>query len=77
MNSNIARGKWQQLKGLVTAQWGYATGNHLRVVAGRHLQMVGGLHAAYGRTKDEIGRQIDRVHHRSRTVAARAGRQWT
>lgn len=66
MNSNIARGKWQQLKGAVTAQWGHVTHDPLRVMAGRHLQMVGGLHAACGQARDEVGRQIDEVHLRSR-----------
>jgi uncharacterized protein YjbJ (UPF0337 family) len=73
MNSNIARGKWQQFKGAVTAQWGSITGDHLRVMAGRHLQMVGGLHAAYGQAKDEVGRQIDGVHRRSRALYTRTG----
>jgi uncharacterized protein YjbJ (UPF0337 family) len=73
MNSNIARGKWQQLKGAVSARWGHVTGDHLRVITGRHSQMVGGLHAAYGQAKDEIGHQIDGVHRRSRALYARTG----
>ena len=66
MNSNIVKGKWQQFKGVVSAQWGRVTGDHLLVMTGRHLQRVGGLRAAYGQARDEIGRQIDDVHRRSR-----------
>lgn len=71
MDSNIPRGKWQQFKGAVTAQWGHATGDHLRVMTGRHMQLVGGLHAAYGQAREEVGRQIDGVHRRSGALYAR------
>jgi len=70
MNCNIVRGSWQQFKGTVTVLWGQATGDPPRVMTGRHLQMVGGLDAACGQAKDEVGRQIDGVHRRSR---ARSG----
>jgi uncharacterized protein YjbJ (UPF0337 family) len=73
MNSSIARGKWQQFKGAVTAQWGHATGDRLREMTGRHLQLVGGLDAACGAARDEVGRQIDNVHRRSRALRARTG----
>lgn len=74
MNSNIAQGNWQQIKGAVIAQWGRATGDRSRVHAGRHLQMMGAMHAAYGRVKDEVGRQIDRVVRRSSALQQRSNR---
>ena len=73
MNSDVARGKWQQLKGAVTVQWGRMTGDQLRVIAGRHLQRVGRLHAACGRAQAEVGRQIDRVRRRSRALRGKGG----
>ena len=73
MNGNIARGKWQQLRGTVEAQWGRLTGDPLRVVTGRHWQRVGRLQAAYGEIQNEIGRQIDGVHLRSRVARVRVG----
>ena len=72
MNGNIARGRWQEFKGTLIAQWGHATGDPLRVLTGRHLQLVGALHAECGHAKVEIGRQIDGVHRRSRALYARA-----
>jgi uncharacterized protein YjbJ (UPF0337 family) len=73
MNSDIARGNWQQLKGILTAQWGRVTGDRLRVVTGRHLQLAGRLRVVYGSAKVEIGRQIDGVQRRSRALRAKTG----
>ena len=68
MNGNIARGKWQQIKGALVSQWGRATGDHLLMMTGRHLQLVGGLGVACGQAKADIGRQIDGVQRRSRVL---------
>jgi uncharacterized protein YjbJ (UPF0337 family) len=71
MNISIARGKWQQFKGTVTAQWGHVTGDKLCVLTGRHRHMVGTLHAACGQAREDVGRQIDGVLRRSRGPCAR------
>ena len=73
MYAHIVEGRWQQLVGAITVQWGQVTGNPLRVQSGRHLQRVGGLHAACGRVEDEVARQIDGVQRRSRALRARTG----
>lgn len=71
MNCNIARGKWQQLKGKVEVQWGRMTRDQLLVVTGRHLQMVGRLDAAYFAAQADIRRELDGVHQRSRASRSR------
>ena len=68
MNIGIARGRLQQIKGMVIAQWGQLTGNDLRRLSGRHQQKVGQLDAACGLAMDEIARQIDAVHRRGRAL---------
>ena len=65
MNGNIARGRWQELRGTVAARWGRMTGDPLREVAGRHLQMVGRLDAACAQAQAAIGRELDGVQRRS------------
>lgn len=66
MYSNIAKGHWQRLKGVVVAGWGALTGDHLRVVAGRHQQIAGRLHVAYGMAQRELSRQMTSVEGRPR-----------
>ncbi|MEO8135955.1 MAG: hypothetical protein ABI831_18510 [Betaproteobacteria bacterium] len=65
MNSSIASGRWQQLKGALAVQWGALTGDRLRVINGRHQQLTGGLHVAYGIAKDQLARQINGIERRS------------
>ena len=65
MNSAIAYGRWEQLKGAVTAQWGHVTGDPLSVIAGRHRQRVGELRAATGAASDQIAREFERIQRRS------------
>ena len=73
MNSSMARGTWQQLKGRVEVQWGRVTRDPLRVVQGRHLQMIGRLDVACAAVQVEIGRQLDSVQRRSHDNAGRGG----
>ena len=74
MNRSIANGKWQQITGALAVRWGALTGDRLRVINGRHRQLTGGLHVAYGMAQDALGREMDGIERRSKTV--RTGPLW-
>ena len=71
MNSNIAKGNWQRLKGALIVRWGSLTGDHLRVAAGRHQQIAGRRHVACGAAQQRLSRQMAGIHRRSAAVAIR------
>lgn len=59
MNWNIIEGKWKQLKGDVRSQWGKLTDDDMDVIGGKRDRLVGMLQERYGKTKDEVEREVD------------------
>ena len=53
MNSDIIKGKWQQIKGRVKQQWGKLTDDDVRQIEGNLDLAAGRLQERYGYTKDK------------------------
>lgn len=66
MNTDIAAGKWKQMKGSIQEKWGDITDDDLDRIKGNHERFVGVLQERYGRSKDEAQKEIqiylDSVH---------------
>ena len=59
MNKEILKGKWNQLKGKATAQWGKLTDNELTETNGDFDKMVGLIQEKYGYEKEKAERQVN------------------
>tara|TARA_R110001599_G_scaffold353869_1_gene601204 strand:- start:15118 stop:15309 length:192 start_codon:yes stop_codon:yes gene_type:complete len=59
MNSDIAEGKWKQLKGKIQQKWGDLTDDELDKVAGKRQEFVGLLQEKHGKTKEEAEEEFD------------------
>lgn len=57
MNSDIVKGKWQELKGKAKAKWGKLTDDDLTQIAGKSEEAVGRLQKQYGYTKDKAEKE--------------------
>lgn len=65
MNRDRLEGKWKQLSGHVSEQWGRLTGDRLSTVAGKHNQAAGRIQERYGIHKEESERQLKEFLHRN------------
>jgi len=61
MNTDIAAGKWKQLKGKVRAKWGKLTDDDFDKIAGKREEFAGILQERYGLGKDEADRHFDEL----------------
>lgn len=59
MNSEIFKGKWEQLKGTVQKKWGELTNDEIAQVEGDAMKLSGLVQERYGRTKEEAEREIN------------------
>ncbi len=59
MNQDQFAGAWNQIKGAVKEKWGKLTDDDLAQVQGKREQLIGRLQARYGKTADEIEREVD------------------
>ena len=59
MNSDIIKGKWEQLKGSVQKQWGELTDDEVDQIEGDATKLSGLLQERYGKSKDEAEREVD------------------
>ncbi|MEC0240857.1 CsbD family protein [Paenibacillus dokdonensis] len=64
MDSNVFKGKWNQLKGEAKKQWGELTDDDLDKIDGEKDKLVGKLQERYGHTKDDAEKEY---HHWSRS----------
>ncbi|MEK7882418.1 MULTISPECIES: CsbD family protein [unclassified Methyloversatilis] len=60
MNWDTIEGNWKQFKGTVKARWGKLTDDELDVIAGKRMELSGRIQEAYGLTKEQAERQIER-----------------
>lgn len=61
MNTDIAEGKWKQLKGKIRETWGDITDDEVDQVAGKRERFVGLMHEKYGKGKEEAEREFDKL----------------
>ena len=59
MNKDILEGKWEQLKGKAKEKWGDLTNDDWAVVNGERDQLAGRIQERYGRTKEEVEKEVD------------------
>ena len=59
MNSDIIKGKWEQIKGTVKQQWGKLTDDEVDQIGGDASKLSGLLQERYGQTKEEAEKSIE------------------
>lgn len=59
MNWDQIQGKWKQAYGSLQKQWGKLTNDDLDKIKGDRIRLAGLLQERYGRTKEEIERELD------------------
>lgn len=59
MNWNMIEGKWKEMTGSVTEQWGKLTADDLKEVSGKKEKLEGLLQQRYGITQEVASSQID------------------
>ena len=60
MNTDVLRGKWNQLKGKVRRQWGDLTDDDVDKIQGDSEVLLGRIQERYGRSREEAEREVDR-----------------
>lgn len=66
MNSDILKGKWNQVKGNIKQQWGDLTDNDIARIEGNYDEFVGILQERYGYTRERATREVDDYLNRER-----------
>jgi len=61
MNSDIAEGKWKQLKGQIQEKWGDLTDSDLERAEGSSDRFIGVLQERYGLARDEAKKQFEEL----------------
>ena len=59
MNKDQVAGNWKQLKGRARQKWGKLTDDQLDQARGRREELVGQIQEAYGRSREEVEREVD------------------
>jgi uncharacterized protein YjbJ (UPF0337 family) len=73
MNWDRIEGNWKQIQGKVRQQWGKLTDDDLDVIDGRRQELSGRIQKAYGVSKEEAERQIERFSSSLDSTALDAG----
>jgi uncharacterized protein YjbJ (UPF0337 family) len=60
MNRDTLKGQWMQAKGKIKKQWGKLTDDDLDQIQGNYEMLVGRLQERYGRSREEIEKELDR-----------------
>lgn len=58
MNTDILKGKWEQLKGTVQKKWGELTNDEIEQIAGDSKKLTGLIQERYGRSKEDAEKEI-------------------
>ncbi|MBI5032160.1 MAG: CsbD family protein [Chloroflexi bacterium] len=59
MNTHMLQGKWKQIRGKVTEQWGHIADHDLDKIVGKRDQLVGLVQEKYGYTKEKAEQDVD------------------
>jgi len=58
-NRDVLQGKWKQIRGKVTEQWGNIADHDLDKIMGKREQLVGLVQEKYGYTKGKAEQDVD------------------
>ncbi|MAD76841.1 MAG: general stress protein CsbD [Rheinheimera sp.] len=61
MNSDIAEGKWRQMKGSVQEKWGKLTDDDVDQVEGNFEKFCGKMQERYGMSRDQAEKEFNRL----------------
>jgi uncharacterized protein YjbJ (UPF0337 family) len=59
INSDVLKGKWQQLKGEARIQWGRLTDDDVDQIQGNIEKLAGKLQERYGYERAEADREVE------------------
>jgi uncharacterized protein YjbJ (UPF0337 family) len=59
INSDVLKGKWQQIKGEARIQWGRLTDDDLDQIQGNIEKLAGKLQERYGYEREEADREVE------------------
>lgn len=59
MKTDIAAGKWKQIKGQIKARWGGLTDDEIEHIAGRREEFVGVMQEQYGKSREQAEKAFD------------------
>ena len=65
MNKQTLKGQWTQVKGQIRKQWGKLTDDDLDQIKGDAEILAGRIQERYGRSKEEVSRELDRFFEQS------------
>lgn len=63
MNEEIFKGKWVEIKGKMRSAWGKLTDDDFTRIQGNHQEIYGRLQQAYGYSKEEAQRAVEKFKH--------------
>jgi uncharacterized protein YjbJ (UPF0337 family) len=64
MDTNLLKGKWNQIKGDIKMKWADLTDNDLTRVEGSEDKLVGLLQEKYGYSKDKAKQEVQKFMNR-------------
>jgi len=59
MNSEILKGRWNQLKGDIRTRWGKLTDDDMNQIQGQAEKMVGKLQERYGYKREQAEKELN------------------
>jgi uncharacterized protein YjbJ (UPF0337 family) len=59
MNRDILKGRWSEMKGDLKRKYGNVTDDEWMRISGDRDKLIGMLQQRYGRSKEEITREVD------------------
>jgi len=59
MNTEILKGRWNQLKGDIRSRWGKLTDDDLTHIQGEAEKMIGKLQERYGYKRDQAEKELN------------------
>jgi uncharacterized protein YjbJ (UPF0337 family) len=58
MNTDVLKGKWQQLKGEAKVQWGKLTDDDIDQIEGNAQKLIGKVQERYGYARDRAEQEV-------------------
>jgi len=59
VNTDVLQGKWKQIRGKITEQWGHIADHELDKIMGKREQLGGLVQEKYGYTKEKAEQDVD------------------